>query len=114
MALEAMALNWKQRPPESSLLPKRSLIACAAPSFADSVGINGCPAATRKSADACTLLAPGESSNYSTRAGSGCRGQFVSMFLPEAAAVFMIIANAAVVRVPVVPMPMSEFAASPG
>jgi hypothetical protein len=80
--------------------PRQSILVSGRPAaLADSIGINCSATATHRRSDQRALLAAGDPANQSTRAGSTCGGQFVSVLLPKAATVPMSVPDAGPMRV---------------
>ena len=86
-------------------------ITSASSTLANAVGVNGCTATASESADSSAFLPPGDAADKSTRANPSRSSQFIAMFLPETSAVLVAIADACVVRVGDIAMPMAQPAA---
>src|SRR5882724_378753 len=92
------------------LLMRGSVTSRTTPAFANLIRVDRSTAAAGQCSDCGTLLPTSHATNQGAGANSGRGGQLVAMFLPKTPAMLMAIANATVVRVPVVPMTMAEIA----
>ncbi len=82
--------------------------------LANSIRVNGRAAPACQCADPCTLLAACYAADKCSGAGTGRGSQFVTMLLPEASAVLVIVTDTGIVRVPIVTMPVAYPAAGSG
>jgi hypothetical protein len=84
----------------------QKLISSAFPTLANSVGINGRAATTCQRADGRPLLPTSYAANEcaGTDASRGC--QLIPMLCPKTPAMFVAVANARVMRVRIVPVPV--------
>ena len=69
------------------------LISGRTTTFADAISVDGCSAAADSRSDQSALFATGYSTDHSAGASTSSCRQFVTMFLPKAAAVFVAVPN---------------------
>jgi hypothetical protein len=90
------------------------LVPSTPPPFPNSVGVYGSSTAACQRADYRAFLATGNSSDYCASASSRSRRQLVTMLLPKASSVLVVIADATTVRMPdvVVSVPVTATGSS--
>jgi hypothetical protein len=88
------------------------LISGSTAPFADAVGVNRCTAAANGSANQSALFASGNPANQGAGTHTSCCCELVTVLLPEAATVLVIVPNTPVMRVRDVAVPVPEAAAS--
>jgi hypothetical protein len=79
--------------------------------FANAIGVNGCPASPGDSSDSRALLPAGYTAYQGPCTRASSSSQLVAMLLPETSPMFMAVANTAVMGVISVAVPMPEIPA---
>ena len=96
------------------MLLNETLITSCAPALANSIGVDSRAATASKRSNGCAFLTTRDAANKCPGTDATRGSQLVAMLLPEASAMFMAIANACVMRMPVVAVPVPQPTAGSG